>query len=351
MCHQPCHAQSPSLPIEPDRRDLTDAAAAFSLAETRGRDGGGAWAGARGGRTRADSEEPARAARRLDFSAGPDSEGPGPSAGPGPVDRLQVERPGAAGGPASSFELPAGMPELRGSCADRAQAAWLAVMDRPGSETETRICLGVGPLAARRARLSRSLRIRRPDPEAPGTRLGRLKFRSSSGGRAMQPQHPCDRRPFSPSPAPPRAPARQCESLAGRRWALPAGRRAGLAGGRRWGSHCDRSLIWGRLRRGAARRGPAWRAGEAPSTPSLDQPGPARPPPPLPPPRPSRPGPGAGGTNPPLPRAGVYEHGFHPFSDLGRLASLDALRAGSGGFTTYTTTPLELYCHRLRAEV
>jgi hypothetical protein len=47
----------------------------------------------------------------------------------------------------------------------------------------------------------------------------------------------------------------------------------------------------------------------------------------------------------------MCEHGFHPFPDLGRLASLDALRAGSGGLTTYTTTPLELYCHRLRAEV
>ncbi len=50
-----------------------------------------------------------------------------------------------------------------------------------------------------------------------------------------------------------------------------------------------------------------------------------------------------------LPR--VCEHGFHLFPDLGRLASLDAPRAGSGGFPIYTTTPLELYCHRLRAEV
>jgi hypothetical protein len=46
----------------------------------------------------------------------------------------------------------------------------------------------------------------------------------------------------------------------------------------------------------------------------------------------------------------LCEHGFHPFPDLGRLASLDVLRAGSGGLTTYTTTPLEPYCHRLRAE-
>jgi hypothetical protein len=57
---------------------------------------------------------------------------------------------------------------------------------------------------------------------------------------------------------------------------------------------------------------------------------------------------GAAPTSPP---GGVCEHGFHLFPDLGRLASLDAPRAGSGGFTTYTTTPLELYCHRLRAEV
>ena len=34
----------------------------------------------------------------------------------------------------------------------------------------------------------------------------------------------------------------------------------------------------------------------------------------------------------------VCEHGFHPFSDLGRLASLDALRAGSGVITTYIST-------------
>ncbi len=47
----------------------------------------------------------------------------------------------------------------------------------------------------------------------------------------------------------------------------------------------------------------------------------------------------------------LCEHGFHPFPDLGRLASLDVLRAGSGGITTNTTTPMELYRHRLRAEV
>jgi hypothetical protein len=47
----------------------------------------------------------------------------------------------------------------------------------------------------------------------------------------------------------------------------------------------------------------------------------------------------------------LCEHGFHLFPDLGRLASLEALRAGSGDLTTYTTTPLELYCHRLPAEV
>ncbi len=57
---------------------------------------------------------------------------------------------------------------------------------------------------------------------------------------------------------------------------------------------------------------------------------------------------GAAPTSPP---EGVCEHGFHLFPDLCRLASLDVLRAGSGGLTTYTTTPLELYCHRLRAEV
>ena len=37
---------------------------------------------------------------------------------------------------------------------------------------------------------------------------------------------------------------------------------------------------------------------------------------------------GAAPTSPP---GGVCEHGFHPFPDLGRLASLDALRAGSAG--------------------
>jgi hypothetical protein len=39
---------------------------------------------------------------------------------------------------------------------------------------------------------------------------------------------------------------------------------------------------------------------------------------------------GAAPTSPP---GGVFEHGFHPFSDMGRLASLDVLRAGSGGRT------------------
>jgi hypothetical protein len=37
---------------------------------------------------------------------------------------------------------------------------------------------------------------------------------------------------------------------------------------------------------------------------------------------------GAAPTSPP---GGVCEHGFHPFPNLGRLASLDALRAGSAG--------------------
>jgi hypothetical protein len=37
---------------------------------------------------------------------------------------------------------------------------------------------------------------------------------------------------------------------------------------------------------------------------------------------------GAAPTSPP---GGVCEHGFHPFPDLGRLASLDVLRAGSAG--------------------
>ncbi len=53
----------------------------------------------------------------------------------------------------------------------------------------------------------------------------------------------------------------------------------------------------------------------------------------------------------------MCEHGFHLFPNLGRLASLDVLLAGSGGITTYVTTPLELRlycqsrCHRLRAKV
>ncbi len=37
-------------------------------------------------------------------------------------------------------------------------------------------------------------------------------------------------------------------------------------------------------------------------------------------------------------------------SDLGRLASLDALRAGSGGITNHTTPSSEYHRQRLRAE-
>jgi hypothetical protein len=47
----------------------------------------------------------------------------------------------------------------------------------------------------------------------------------------------------------------------------------------------------------------------------------------------------------------LLRHILRLHSDLGRLASLDVLRAGSGGTNTHTTTSLELYCHRLRAEV
>ncbi len=51
-------------------------------------------------------------------------------------------------------------------------------------------------------------------------------------------------------------------------------------------------------------------------------------------------------------RDGFCEHGFHPFPDLGRLASLEVLRAGSGGLTNHATTSLarELYRRRLRAD-
>jgi hypothetical protein len=49
---------------------------------------------------------------------------------------------------------------------------------------------------------------------------------------------------------------------------------------------------------------------------------------------------------------GVSGHGLHPSPDLGRLASLDVLRAGSRGLTNHiTTSSLELYRRLLRAEI
>jgi hypothetical protein len=47
----------------------------------------------------------------------------------------------------------------------------------------------------------------------------------------------------------------------------------------------------------------------------------------------------------------LLRHILRLHSDLGRLASLDVLRAGSGGITNHTRPSSEYYRHRLLAEV